>query len=163
VLPVKPIRLGVLALAAALTLPAVAQTASAPTATDVEILAVRVKTEKRRLVSAALALTDSEASAFWPVYETYQKDLDAIDGRLGRAIDAYAYAYNCGPVPNETAEKLLYEFLDIERDEAELKRSYIVLLAAALPGVKVARYIQVEGKLRDAVRYQLALGLPLVQ
>jgi hypothetical protein len=159
----KLIRFGVLALAAVLTLPAAAQWAAAPTATDVEILAVRVKTEKKRLVSVALQLTDSEASAFWPVYEVYQKDLDAIDGRLAKAIDAYAFAYNCGPVPDETAERLLYEFLDIERDEAELKRTYIVLLAAALPGVKVVRYIQVESKLRAAVRYQVALGLPLVQ
>jgi hypothetical protein len=159
----KLIRLGVLALAAVLTLPAVAQTQSAPTATDVRILTEKARADKKQLVSVAMQLTDSEASAFWPIYDAYQQDLEAIDGRLTKVIGAYAYAYNCGPVANGTAEGLLYEFLDIERDEAELRRSYIVLLAAALPGVKVARYIQVESKIRAVVQFQLAAGLPLFQ
>ena len=36
-------------------------------------------------------------------------------------------------------------------------------ILAALPATKAARYIQIENKIRAAVRYELAAGIPLVQ
>lgn len=154
-------RLGVVALAAALTLPALAQ--AEPTTTDMQILAQKVKADKKLLVAVNMQLTDAEASGFWPVYDAYQKDLEAIDGRLVRMIAAYADAYNAGPVANDTAKQLIDEYLAIEQDEAKMKRSYVPKLAEVLPGAKVARYIQVETKIRALVRYDLAGRIPLVQ
>ena len=36
-------------------------------------------------------------------------------------------------------------------------------LEKALPAAKVARYVQIENKIRAAVRYELADAIPLVQ
>jgi hypothetical protein len=66
-------------------------------------------------------------------------------------------------VPNETAKKLLDDALDIEEAEVTLKRSYVPKLGAALPTAKVARYIQIENKIRAVVRYELADKIPLVK
>ncbi|HEX4583263.1 MAG TPA: hypothetical protein VH183_00425 [Burkholderiaceae bacterium] len=153
--------IGALALAAALSLPAAAQTG--PTATDMQILAQKVKADKKLLVAVNMQLTDAEAKGFWPVYEGYQRDLEAIDARLLRMIAAYAEAYNGGPVPNDTAKQLLDEYLGVEQDEVKLKRSYVPRLSEVLPGAKVARYVQVETKIRAIVRYELAAQIPLVQ
>lgn len=128
-----------------------------------QILAQKVKADKKLLVAVNMQLTDAEASGFWPVYDAYQKDLEAIDGRLVRMIAAYADAYNAGPVANDTAKQLIDEYLAIEQDEAKMKRSYVPKLAEVLPGAKVARYIQVETKIRALVRYDLAGRIPLVQ
>jgi hypothetical protein len=157
----KSLRLGVAALAAALTFPAMAQTA--PTSTDMQIFAQKVKADKKLLVALNMQLTDAEAKGFWPVYDAYQRDLEAIDGRLLKTIAAYADAYSSGPVPNETARQLIDEYLAIQQDEAKMNRSYVPKLAEALPGAKVARYIQVETKIRAVVRYELAARIPLVQ
>jgi hypothetical protein len=32
-----------------------------------------------------------------------------------------------------------------------------------LPAAKAARYVQIENKIRAAIRYELAAGIPLVQ
>jgi len=88
------------AIAAALTLPAVAQ----PTASDMEILRQKIKADKKLVVAANMQLTDAEAKGFWPVYDAYQADLQKINQRLGALIKNYADAYNKGPVSDEAAK-----------------------------------------------------------
>jgi hypothetical protein len=157
----KLLRAGVVALAAALTLPAMAQVT--PTASDMQILAQKIKADKKLVVAVNMQLTDPEAKGFWPIYDAYQRDLEAIDGRLAKTIAAYADAYNSGPVADDTAKQLIGDYLAIEQDEAKMSRSYVSRLSEVLPGAKVARYLQLETKMRAIVRYQLAANIPLVQ
>ena len=149
-----------LAALAALALPALAQ---AQATSNMEILRQKVKADKKLLVAQNMELTDAEAKAFWPVYDAYQKDLQKINQRMGEAIAEYADAYNKGPVPNETAKKLLRRAFAIEEAELKLRRSYVPTLEKALPAAKAARYIQIENKIRAAIRYELAEAIPLVQ
>ena len=147
-------------IAAALAAPALAQNAGT---TNMEILRQKIKADKKLVVAQNLNLTDAEGAAFWPVYEAYQKDLQQINQRLAAAIAAYADAYNKGPVTNETAKKLLDESLAIDEAEAQLKKATAAKVMAALPAMKAARYIQIENKIRAAIRYELAANIPLVQ
>jgi CII-binding regulator of phage lambda lysogenization HflD len=147
-----------IAFAASLALPAVAQTAS-----DMQILADKVKADKKLVVAANMQLTDTEAKAFWPVYDAYQADLQKLNQRVGALITNYATEYNKGAVSGETAKKLLNEMLAVEEAEVKLKRSYVPRFEKAIPGVKVARYMQVENKIRAVIKYELASNIPLVQ
>ena len=74
----------------------------------------------------------------------------------------YAEAYNKGPVPDDTAKKLMNEVLTIEEQEVKLKRTYAEKLAKVLPRTKVARYIQIENKIRAILKAELAQHIPLV-
>jgi len=148
----------VLAFATLLTLPAAAQTSS-----DMQILANKIKADKKLVVAANMKLTEEEGKAFWPLYDAYQADLQKINQRMGAGIKRYAEAYNKGEVSDETAKKLLNEMISIEDAEVKLKRSYVPKLEKAIPGVKVARYMQIESKIRAVVRYELATQIPLVQ
>ena len=114
--------LTVFALAAGLAAPALAQTTAT---TNMEILRQKIKADKKLVVSENLKLTDAEGKAFWPVYDAYQKDLQAINQRLTATILAYATAYNQGPVTNEMAKKLLDEAMAIEDAEAKLKTALV--------------------------------------
>jgi hypothetical protein len=153
------LRMLLVILAAALAAPLVAQEAN----TNMDILREKVKADKKLIVAANMDLSDTEGKAFWPVYDAYQADLKKLNDRMAKAIVAYADAYNKGPVPNETAKKLLAETLDIDAAEVSLKKSYVPKLEAVLPEAKVARYIQIENKIRAAVRYELAGAIPLVK
>ena len=147
-------------LLAALAAPAVAQESAT---TNMEILRQKIKADKKLVVAANMELTDAEGKAFWPVYDAYQKDLQQINERLKKAIVEYADAYNKGPVSNETAKKLLAESLAIDEAEVKLRQSYVPKLEAVLPEAKAARYLQIENKIRAAIRYELAGGIPLVK
>ena len=148
------------AIAAGLAASAMAQTAGT---TNMEILRQKIKADKKLVVAQNLKLTDAEGATFWPVYEAYQKDLQPINQRMTAVILAYADAYNKGPVTNETAKKLLDESLAIDDAEAKLKSASAPKILAALPAMKAARYIQIENKIRAAVRYELAAAIPLVE
>jgi|SRR6187399_867446 len=147
------------AILAALASPALAQTTSTA---NMEILRQKVKADKKLIVAENLKLTDAEGTAFWPVYEAYQKDLAQINQRLAATVKAYADAYNKGPVANDMAKKLLDEAVAIDEAEAKLKSSYVPKIVAVLPPTKAARYVQIENKIRAVLRYEMAAGIPLV-
>jgi hypothetical protein len=51
----------------------------------------------------------------------------------------------------------------IEQSDGGLQASYVSKLSKVLPPKKVARYLQIENKIRAAVKYDLAAEIPLVE
>lgn len=166
----KILQVVALAFAALISLPVLAQGKPAggaaqatSTSSDMEILRQKIKADKKLVVAANMELTEAEAKGFWPVYDAYQKDLTSINDRLAKLILNYADAYKKGPLSDEAAKKLLTESLAIEDAEVKLKQGYVPKLEKAVPAMKVARYMQIENKIRAIIKYELAGGIPLVQ
>jgi hypothetical protein len=130
---------------------------------NMQILREKVKADKKLLVATNMELTESEAKGFWPVYEDYQKDLTAINQRIVKLVESYAADYRANALTDEKAKKLVDELVAIEKAEVGLKASYVPKLSKVLPQKKVARYLQIENKIRAVVKYGLAEGVPLVQ
>jgi hypothetical protein len=153
------------ALATLMALPAVAQTtpAAKTTASDMEIFRQKIKADKKLLVSQNMQLTEAEAKLFWPVYDSYQKDLQQLNDRLGKLIATYADAYKKGPISNEIAKKLMEESLAIDEAEGKMRRDYAGKLEKAVQSMKAARYLQIESKIRALIKYELAANIPLVE
>jgi Ni/Co efflux regulator RcnB len=142
---------------------ALAQDQSADSSADnMAIVREKVRADKKLLVATNMQLTEQEAAAFWPVYEAYQKEISELNARVLKAVESYADVYNQGTVPDDVAKKLLDEVLDIDSDEVALRKSYVPKFSKVLPAAKVARYYQIESKIRAAIRYELASGIPLV-
>lgn len=141
----------------------VAGTAMAQTATDanMQILKEKIKADKKLLVAGNMDLNDAEAKQFWPLYDSYQKELEQLNQQLGKTLTEYAEAFNKGSVPNDTAKKLMNEVLNVEEQEVKLKRSYAEKVGKVLPATKAARYVQIENKIRAVVKAELAQVIPL--
>jgi len=141
---------------------AIAQPAAGSSAdTNMEILKEKLKADKKLLVASNMDLSDAEAKKFWPIYDSYQMDLNQVNQKLGQTIKEYAEAYNKGPLPDATAKKLLGEVISAEEQEVKLKRSYAERLQKVIPATKVARYIQMETKIRSLIKMELAKQIPL--
>jgi len=149
----------VLAVLMGSVLPATAQDSSD---TNMEILKQKLKADKKLIVAGNMDLSDADAKKFWPVYDAYQKDLEQVNQKLAQTIKEYAEAFNKGPVQDNTAKKLLSEVLSLEEQETKLKRTYAEKLEKVLPYAKVARYIQIETKIRSLIKMELAQQIPLV-
>ena len=150
------------ALTVAVGLPVLAM-AQTPATTNMDILRQKVKADKKLVVAENLQLTDAEGAKFWPVYDAYQKELQQVNEQLKAVILAYADAYKKGAVPDATAKKLIEDAAAVDDAEATLKRTSLPKILAVLPAAKAARYVQIENKIRAAIRYELAAGIPLVQ
>jgi hypothetical protein len=131
---------------------------------NMEILKEKIKADKKLVVSTNMNLTDAEAMTFWPLYEGYQKELEQINQRLITTIRGYADAYNTGKgeISDDQAKKLFGEALAVEESEVKLRQSYAAKLGKVLPARKVARYLQIENKIRAIVKFELAAQIPLV-
>jgi hypothetical protein len=126
-----------------------------------QLVLEKVKADKKLLVAENMQLTESEAKAFWPVYESYQRDLGKINDRLVKLINDYAASYQT--MTDAAATKLSDEAVAIEADRTKLAQSYLAKFRKVLPPTKVARYYQIENKVRAVVNYELAAEIPLVK
>jgi hypothetical protein len=132
-------------------------------ADNMQILRDKIKADKKLVVATNMELTESEAKAFWPIYEQYQKDLQKLNQRIANLLQSYADDFRAKSLTDEKARKLIEEALSIEQAEASLKGAYAPKLSKALPVIKVVRYLQIENKIRAVVKYDIASGVPLVR
>lgn len=130
--------------------------------TNMQILLDKVKADKKLLVASNMDLTDQESKDFWPLYEGYQKKLEQLNSRLRELINDYADAYNKGSVSDDLAKNLINEWLKTEGADVIMRRQYAEKLTKVLPAHKVARYLQMESKIRALLKYDLAANVPLV-
>jgi hypothetical protein len=132
-------------------------------ANNLEIIHEKLKADKKFIVSKYMELTESEAKKFWPVYEEYQKDLQANNERLLRLLESYAADYKNKSLTDEKAKQMLDDWMAIERDEGKRRSVFAPKVLQALPAKKAARYLQIENEFRILLRYDLAATVPLVQ
>lgn len=130
-------------------------------ADNMDVLREKARADKKVVVASVLELTEGEAKGFWPVYNAYQSDMVAHYDRLLKLVDEYAAAYET--MSDETATKLLKQYLALERDHVALLSAYLPKFSKVLPPKKVGRLYQVENKLRAVVNYDLARTIPLVK
>jgi hypothetical protein len=130
---------------------------------NIQILRDRFGADKKLLVAANMELTDAEAMGFWPIYESYQKDLQVLDERLKETILSYADAYNDDKLTDQIVKALFGAALTINEDEVKMRKAYLAKFADVLPGKKVVRYLQIENKIRTMLRHELAAMIPLVE
>lgn len=126
-----------------------------------EILREKVRADKKVVVAGVLDLTDTEARGFWPVYGAYQSDMIEYYDRVAKLLVDYTSAYET--MSDDTATQLLGQLLALETDYAALLTRYLPRFQRVLPPRKVARFYQLENKLRALLDYQLARDIPLVK
>jgi hypothetical protein len=128
---------------------------------NLDVLVHAIQSNRKALVAVNLKLTDDEAAKFWPVYDRYQKEINAIGDRLVGVIQDYTA--NFSDLSNEKAMKLVDDYLAVEADRVKVKRAYVDEFAKALPGRKVTRFYQIENKMDAVIRYNLAATIPVVE
>ena len=132
-------------------------------ADNMQILRDKIKADKKLLVATNMELTESEAKNFWPIYDQYQRDLQKINQRIVRLLESYADDFRARSLTDDKAKKLINDAIAIEQAEADLKSGYAPKLSKVLPVRKVARYLQIENKIRAVVKYDIVSGVPLVR
>jgi hypothetical protein len=138
--------------------PVVAQEGSSK---SMELVRDAAKSNKKALIAVNLQFTPAEEKGFWPVYDSYQADLDKITERLGKLIVDYAKEFNADSLSDAKAKELMKNYLACEEDIIKLKKSYLSKFDAVIPGKKVMTYYQLENKIGAVIRYDMAGQIPL--
>jgi hypothetical protein len=137
-----------------------AQQGDAP-ADNMQIVREKIQADKKLLVAANMQLTEDEAKAFWPLYDSYQKELAALNGRTLKNIADYAA--NVDSMTDEPAKKIVKEQLAIDGERQKIRQAFLPKFAKAIPYKKVMRYYQMENKILAVITYEAAKRIPLVE
>ncbi len=124
------------------------------------VLLDTIRANRRALVAVNLELSPQEAEEFWPLYDRYQKEINAIGDRVVAIVEDYTASFR--DLPDDKARKLMENYLDAEADRLEVRRDYLGKFAKILPGRTVARFYQIENKMDAILRYDLAATIPVV-
>ncbi len=135
-------------------------------ATDMNALRAAVRADKKAFVASTLKLTTLEAKRFWPIYENYQRVLNATNRRLALAVEAVVTLDR--PISDLYARNLANELIASDEEEIKARRALHNRLmrgvpTRVLPPNKAARYLQLESKIRAMQDYDIATGIPLVK
>jgi Spy/CpxP family protein refolding chaperone len=147
----------IVALAAA---PAWAQAPTSP-ANDMQALRNAVKADKRGLVASTLELTPQEAAKFWPIYDKYQRALNAANRQITLAVEDIVARDR--PMSDQFAKQLTKEMMEADQAELKARQTMQKGVLKALPPKKAARYLQLESKIRAFQDYDVAAGIPLIK
>ena len=121
----------------------------------------KIRADKKLFIAENMQFTETEAKAFWSVYEQYQDELFLLRARTMKLINDYAEVYE--KMTNDTAKSLLDELMTIESLGLKLRQTYLPKFRDVLPDVKVVRYFQIENKINAALVYELAAKIPLIK
>jgi len=130
-------------------------------ADNMDIVREKVRTDKKLFIATNMQLTESEAKAFWPIYEAYQKKLDKLVERKGKLIEKFAANYET--LSDDTAKSLLDTDVSIDSDYQKLRQFYLPKFRGVLTDKKVARFYQLESKIHAVIEFEIARRIPLVQ
>jgi len=125
------------------------------------ILLEKISADKKLLIAESMDMTESEAKAFWPVYDSYQNGLSKLYDRTVKLINSFDESFKT--MSDEAAKKLLDEFLAIEGERQKLREAYVPKFRNALPDRKVTLYYQMENKIEVVLKFELAKTMPLLQ
>jgi hypothetical protein len=133
------------------------------TASSMDVLRHQLDLDKKGVVEANLVLTESQAAAFWPIYEEHQRELEAIDARVVKLVNDYVDKYVSGSITDAIARQMIGEATALDEAEVALRKKTLAKLDDAVPAIEAARYLQIENKIRAVVKFDLADAIPLVE
>ena len=161
----KPL-ITLLALGVAFTAPrssAVAQTQSAGNAEvekDLALLRKDLRSEKKQIVALNVPLTESEATKFWPVYDTYTADMSKQYDQFYELIKDYASKQKT--LTDAQASDLLKRWSNIQLGLIQTRQKHIPLIEKVIGGKKAAHFFQIDRRLYGLMELQVAHEIPLV-
>jgi len=128
---------------------------------EIELLRSDLKSGKVDLIGQALHPDSTQAAKFWPIYRSYQLELDKIgDKRVALIKD---YAANFDKMTPEKAKSLVKQALEGQAARTNLLKKYYPQFEKALGSIEAAKLLQIESLVMNLIDLQIQAELPLVQ
>ena len=149
--------------------PASAQNAAAQPAANsqaaldqnIELMRKDIRSQKKQVVAANVPLTDSEAQAFWPVYDQFTAELTKLGDQRYALIKDYAQGYST--MTDAQADDWVKRLLKRDSEVVALRMKYQPNFRKVLPPKKALLFGQVERQAQMMIDTAIAMQIPLAQ
>lgn len=131
-------------IASIITIAAIAQPGTGPRGP--EHRQEKIESYKISFITQKLDLTPEEAQKFWPVYNNFQKELDALQAERKKQWKDNKEDF--ASLSDQQIDNVLNEQLEYEQKELDIKKKYHQQFKKVLPVRKVALLYQSEREFR---------------
>ncbi len=126
-----------------------------------EVLRSDVRAQRAALITQAMAFTEAQAKAFWPICRRYDAELrDLNDKRIAAILD---YGKHMDSLTDAKAGELTEQTFSYYENLIKIQRKYYAEFAKALSPRIAAKFMQVERKIGTYIDVQLQANIPLVK
>ena len=127
----------------------------------IELMRSDVRANKADLIGRALALPDSQAAIFWPMYREYEAEFAKLaDDRVALIKE---YLVVADTLSNAKAKDLMLRMYDLDARRVKLSRDTFNRFSKKLPAKTVAHFLQIDGFLNRVIDLQIAAALPEIK
>ncbi len=132
-----------------------------PTVTDedIDLLRQDLRAKKMQVIGQNMSLSDTEAEKFWPIYNHYVRDLQAVNDQKYALLKQYAEMWST--MSDQDALIYVRSWLEADGQAQALRLRYVPIVSQALPGRKAATFFQLDRRLNMIVDLQLFSQIPL--
>jgi Spy/CpxP family protein refolding chaperone len=136
-------------------------TTSAPTVDDaLKALRADLQSSRADIMAKNLTLTADQAAKFWPVFNAYQKEQNAIIDEQLKGIQKYVDSYET--LDDAGALGLMKAHLDRDAKMLALRQKWLGEFQKVLPAKLAVRAMQIDRRLSLAAQMETAAAIPLV-
>jgi len=137
--------------------------AGAPAPSVEEVLkSMRADMQSSRadIMAKNLTLTAEQAGKFWPVFDKYQKEQNAIMDEQLKSIQQYAESYQT--LDDAGALALIKALLDRDAKMTSLRQLWLGEFQKVVPAKIAARAVQIDRRLSTLAQLQISSQIPLI-
>ena len=127
---------------------------------DLELVRRDLRSEKKKIIAMNVPLTETEAIAFWPIYDSYVAAMSKNYDEFYCVIKDYAA--NQKTLTDAQALSMVKRWSDIQVKLAQTKQRYVPQFEKAVAGKKAALFFQIDRRLYALMDLQIASEVPLV-
>lgn len=137
-----------------------ATTASTPTVEDaLKALRADLQSSRADIMAKNLTLTADQAAKFWPVFNAYQGQQNAIIDEQLKDIQKYVDGYDS--LDDATALGLMKAHLERDAKMNALRQKWLGEFRKVLPAKLAVRAMQIDRRLALAAQMEIASQIPL--
>ncbi len=112
----------------------------------------RIESYKIAFITEKLDLSSKEAQAFWPVYNEYNDQLQAMRAKEREKGNAFRKLEN---PTNAESDKFILEHLTFRQQELDHVKKYVAEFKKVLPDAKVAKLITLEHEFKMQLLHKI--------
>lgn len=127
---------------------------------DVEIIQAKYGKSKKELVNTYMELKESQAPAFWKIYDAYEQERKLLGRKRIELINDYIKNYES--LSNEKADQLVKATLKNNSAYEKLYSQYYEKMKKAIGAIDAAKFIQLEYGLQTAILAETQSAIPFI-
>ena len=127
---------------------------------DIQIVQQFFGVEKAALIQEYMAFTPQQDSAFWPIYDNYERQRMELGKQRISLVEEYIN--NVENISTDKATELVNKSVGLDMSFKKLQKKYYKQMAKKIGPVKASQFYQFENYLNNFINLSIQENIPFV-